>query len=130
MENLYIAATISSPEVRFDAAQQSLEMTGESYPENTAEFYLPIIRVLQEAVREPDLPFTLSLEIIYANSSSSKVLMDMLDMLDEAAAEGKTVNVNWYYNADNENAKEVGEEFQEDIESLSFHLLTKESDGS
>lgn len=130
MENLYIAATISSPEVRFDAAQQILEMTGESYPENTAEFYLPIIRVLQEAVREPDLPFTLSLEIIYANSSSSKVLMDMLDMLDEAAAEGKTVNVNWYYNADNENAKEVGEEFQEDIESLSFHLLTKESDES
>ena len=126
MENVRIAATISSPEVRFDAAKHIVDITGESYPENTAEFYQPVLRILQEALQHPEQPFTVNLEIIYANSSSSKVLMDIFDMLDEAAANGKPVTVNWYYDPENETALEVGEEFREDLESLDFHLIAKE----
>ena len=125
MENIDIAATVSSPEVHFDAAQQSLSLTGESYPENTAEFYLPILRALQDTLEKKDQAFTLTLEIIYANSSSSKMLLDMLDLLDEAAAGGKEVTVNWYYDPKNETTREVGEEFREDIEHLTFHLIAK-----
>ena len=62
-------------------------------------------------------------EIVYFNSSSSKTLMDLFELLDDAAKAGKRVVVNWRYDRDNETAKECGEEFREDVAALRFNLV-------
>ena len=67
-----------------------------------------------------------NVDISYFNSSSSKVLLDFFDVLDEAAMDGKQITVNWLYGTNNESAKEAGEDFQEDWEALAFHLICKE----
>ena len=66
-----------------------------------------------------------NIELIYFNSSSSKVLMDLFDTLEEASEDGKDIVLNWIYDEDNEASLEYGEEFAEDMESLSFNLVEK-----
>lgn len=128
MENLHIAATQSSPEVLMDREANLIEIKGESFPENTDKFYEPILSWIESYLALPEhLDVTLNMEMIYFNSSSAKVFMDLFDMLDGARAQGKTVIVNWIYDEENENALEAGEEFQEAFESITFNLIEKPS---
>lgn len=126
MENLIIQRTEATPEIRFDYATGILEVRGESYPENTAEFYAPVFTWLRNFLASGnELAATVNMEIIYFNSSSSKALMNFFDLLDEAVAAGRKIAVNWIYDAGNESALEYGEEFKEDLESLEFNLVEK-----
>jgi hypothetical protein len=65
------------------------------------------------------------MEIIYFNSSSSKLFFDFFDLLEEASGNGKEIEVNWLYDGENESAEEAGEDFKEDFESLNFNLVVK-----
>ena len=124
MELLTIEKTKSSPCVRFDPATRVLDMRGESYPANATKFYEPIMNWLAELLgRDSDQEVVLNMEILYFNSSSSKVFMNMFDMLDEAAEEGRRITINWRYHEENEIAQECGEEFMEDLVNLDFHLV-------
>ena len=129
MKNLHIATTKYTPEVNFDSETMVLEIRGESYPENTAEFYSPVFSWLNELLERVSLDnrITVNMEIIYFNSSSSKVLMDIFDLLEEKASHGVGIQINWIYDAENESALEYGEEFQEDLKKAVFHLQQKEA---
>ena len=124
METLMIAATKSSPYICFDPQRHLLEIKGESYPENFAAFYKPLFTLLQEYLAsEGSEPFEVNLEIIYFNSSSSKVFMNLFEMLDASAEEGRKIVVNWRYHEENDTALECGEEFMEDINAIEFNLV-------
>lgn len=128
MTNLHIAATKSSPEIHFDAETHILEIRGESYPENVAEFYAPVLHWLEEYLStSKQQKTTLNIEIRYFNSSSSKVLLDFFALCDEAAEHGKNISVNWIYEKNNLSALEAGEEFQEDMEVLHFNIIEKKN---
>ena len=117
MENLYIKATKSSPEVNFDVEKNKLALTGQSYPENAFEFYEKVFDWIEEYLEEK-IEDEIKLEIClhYLNTSSSKCLMNILDMFQEAFEEGKKVSLVWYYDELNEHIVEVAEEFCEDLE--------------
>lgn len=126
MENLEIAATKSSPEVNFNGSEHTLSIVGESYPENTTLFYEPVFAWIESYMGTVgDEEVTVNIELIYFNSSSSKVLMDLFEILEDLSDEGKNITVNWIYDEDNEASLEYGEEFEEDIESLTFNLVEK-----
>lgn len=126
MEKLIIEATGSSPKITGDADAGLLEIKGESYPENTMAFYAPVFSWLETCLgRLENRKFTVDLGLVYFNSSSSKVLMDIFDMLDNAAKTGADVAINWIYDAEDEDTLEFGEEFKEDLEYLKFNLVEK-----
>jgi hypothetical protein len=126
MQALEISASKSSPAISFDAQTNILAVSGESYPENTAQFYEPVFEWIEEYIEKlEDQQVIVNMELIYFNSSSSKVLMDIFDILEEACDEGKNIVLNWIYDEDNDAALEYGEEFAEDIEALTFNLVEK-----
>ncbi len=126
MDTLEIIATKSSPEINFNAQTNVLSIVGESYPENTAQFYEPVFEWLDIYLTElSDQQVTVNMELIYFNSSSSKALMDIFDLLEEASDDGKKIVLNWIYDEENDAALEYGEEFAEDIETLTFNLVEK-----
>jgi len=126
MENLKIGATKYTPEIIFDCERDILEIRGKSYPENTAEFYTPVFAWLENYIaRLGDRQATLNVELLYFNSSSSKILLDFFDILESAAKDGKNIVINWIYEEDDEDTLEFGEEFQEEFESLNFCLIQK-----
>jgi hypothetical protein len=123
MDPLILEQTRYTPEVRFDASAPSLIMRGESYPENAAAFFTPVLRWLETHLTEGDSPVVLDLTITYFNSSSSKALLDIMDILDQAAAKGRQVSINWHYHEENDMALEYGEDFQEDMAHVTLNLL-------
>ncbi len=126
MDILKIEATKSTPEILFDKKNNLLEVKGKSYPPDIGHYYNPLFVQVQEYLDQmEDQLFTVNIELVYFNSSSSKLLMDFFDMLDEAAGKGKNIVVNWIYYEEDEDNMEFGEEFKDDIESLTFNLVKK-----
>lgn len=123
MSIISIAATERSPELDFNFEKNTFKIKGESYPEDVTEFYGEALKALEAHLEGLDggtVDFTF--ELIYFNSSSAKILMSLFDMLEEAAEEGNTVNIEWIYEADDDNMEELGEEFGEDLEAANFKM--------
>lgn len=125
MKNLTIEQTKYTPEIKMDATEGIIEMIGKSYPENTFEFYKPVMDWMESYFEENAKDKTIiNMEIIYFNSSSSKLFFDFFDLVEEAS-EDNTIEINWIYDEENESALEAGEDFKEDFESLTFNLVVK-----
>ena len=122
MDDLTITGTISSPSVRLDASRGIMELTGESYPQNAFDFFGPILDWARQFLRERLEPLTLSLHLSYLNTSSTKCVIDLLDLLENAYKIGRAARVVWYCDRDNERAREAAEEFREDV-SLPFEIV-------
>lgn len=125
MEKLIIEPTKSTPLIDFDPVSRVLLLKGESYPEYAAKFYGPVFSWLTAFFEEgcEEQTVTVNIEITYFNSSSSKALMNIFDILEEAAEKGNNVVVNWRYDKENEAAEECGEEFMEDLEHVKFNMV-------
>ena len=126
MENLHIEATKYTPGINLDAQKGFLSFSGKSYPENTFDFYEPTLEWINTYFTQATQKSTvIEMDIIYFNSSSSKLFFDLFDILEEAHESGKEIMVRWLYDVENENALEAGEDFKEDFESLDFNLIEK-----
>jgi hypothetical protein len=125
VERLLIEAKKSTPSVDFFAEQRQLTIRGESYPENSFQFYAPLLQWLdcffQQQSKEG--PVVLTLQLPYINTSSSKCLMMLMEKLEKAKTKGFQVIVNWYYDPENENELECAEEFQDFLELDEFNLI-------
>ncbi|MDM8525188.1 DUF1987 domain-containing protein [Desulfococcaceae bacterium HSG8] len=127
MENLNIETTKYTPGISFDCKKNILEIIGESYPENIAEFYAPVFDWLEEYLGQlkDKQDVIINMELVYFNSSSSKVLLDFFDLMEDAVGNGKNIKVNWIYEEEDEDTLEFGKEFQEDFEELNINLVKK-----
>ncbi len=127
MKNLVIKVTKHTPEITFDIEKNLLEFKGECYPENITSFIAPVFNLLDEYLQQLEQQvFTINIFLIYFNSSSSKMLLDLFYKLEEKALANKNIVVNWIYDAEDEDSEEYGEEFQEDLKALIFNLVPKE----
>jgi len=120
---LTLDATARSPAVTLDPAKGTLTLSGESYPEDASAFFGPIFQAVEAYLEaSPSAPFTVEMRLIYFNSSSAKALMNLFQMLEEAAQDAHAVTVNWYFDPDDDMMEEMGEDFSEDFEHAQFHL--------
>ncbi|WP_092615982.1 DUF1987 domain-containing protein [Roseospirillum parvum] len=121
-------ATERSPEVEFDPSGGRLSLRGESYPEDAAGFFGPLLGALREHLdgTDPENRIEVDIELSYFNSSSAKALMNMFQLLEEAAAAGRSVHIAWRYHADDDTMAEFGEDFSEDFEHAAFTLCPSE----
>jgi len=112
--NLEIAQTNTSPAVSADWESGRILIRGDSYPENSFELYHPLIKWVEAFLAGLDRPLRLELELLYMNTSSVRVLMDILDLLESAFQKGRDVGVSWRYDIGNERVAELAVEFKED----------------
>ncbi len=124
MTRIQLAATERSPEVDFDLAAGRLSLRGESYPEDAAAFYGPLLQALRGLLAEPgQAPLTVEVGLAYFNSSSAKALMNLFMPLEDAAAAGRPVTIRWLYADGDDTIAEAGEDFAADFEHATFELV-------
>jgi SiaC family regulatory phosphoprotein len=129
VQNLLIPAAARTPAIDFDFGNNHLKIKGESYPEDVTEFYKPVFSAIDGYLATlGSASCRFDFELIYINSSSAKAIMMLMDKLDAAAAKGATVDVYWFYDAEDDTMQELGEEFGEDLESAKFHLEKLKAD--
>ncbi|MBD3814960.1 MAG: DUF1987 domain-containing protein [Halothiobacillus sp.] len=127
MERFYLAATSNTPEVDFDFPQRRLSLKGESYPESAAAFYGDILTKTAEFLQTLDQEkIDVSIQLLYFNSSSTKMLFSFFEMLYQAAEAGNAVILDWYHDVDDETILEFGLELAEDFPSIEFHARAVE----
>lgn len=112
MNNLIIEETIKTPSVAFAAETGTLELKGKSIPENSLEFYRPVFEWIDNYNQSPNTSTELKVRLEYFNTSSSKCLLDVFRRLESLNLSGKSsVKVSWYYDADDEDMMEAGEDY-------------------
>jgi hypothetical protein len=60
----------------------------------------------------------------YFNSSSAKVLLDLFMAIETAAERGNKLTIEWHYAEDDDNMRELGEEFSEELSQAEFKLVS------
>lgn len=123
MEVIKIAGTDDTPTVILDAANDNFEISGRSLPEDVAAFYSPILEWLDRYNQNPNPKTVFNFKLMYFNTASSKMLLDVLMKLEDMHNEGKSVLVKWYYAADDEDMMEAGEEYA-DIVDVPFEQIS------
>jgi len=114
MENLRLVRNMEMPylpEVDFDANAGICDISGESYMDDTYKFYLPLLNWIEEYLESSDI-LVFNFKLTYFNTSSSKCILDILELLKKRSDIGKNISINWYYDkADPEMINDV-EDFQ------------------
>lgn len=111
-----------SPYISFDFTNGRMKISGESYPEDAAAFFGPLLKEIEDHVSAPGPDLVLDLNLAYFNSSSAKALMNMFQMLEAAAAQGRQVSINWHFHNDDDTMEEFGYDFAEDFQYVTFAL--------
>jgi hypothetical protein len=122
MNPIIIEGTPKTPTVRFDSQQGIFEIRGRSIPENSVEFYKPIIDWLEDYKGAPLQKTVVDVKLEYFNTSSSKCILDVFKKLEAIHKEKNAVEVNWYYEEDDEDMLEAGEDY-ESIIRVPFKMI-------
>jgi len=127
MNNLVIEGSKQTPKVEFIASSGILEISGRSIPENTFEFFNPVLLWLDEYSQNALDVTTINVNLEYFNTSSSKYILEIFKRLKGLINDGKEVLVKWYYEEDDEEMMETGEDY-EDVSGLTFEIIALEEE--
>ncbi|MGD9993339.1 MAG: DUF1987 domain-containing protein [Salinivirgaceae bacterium] len=112
MEPISITGTPKTPTVNFDSEKGKVEIKGRSIPENSIEFYKPLVDWLEQYLSNPATLTEVNIQLEYFNTSSSKCILDVFKKLEAIYKSGNEVIINWYYEEDDEDMLEAGEDYQ------------------
>jgi hypothetical protein len=123
MDEINIEPTKSTPCLTYKDG--ILKISGQSYPENAMQFYQPVLEWVAKYLEQMEGAACFEFNLEYLNTSSSKCIMDLIDLMDSYFVQGKEIVINWFYETDNESLLECAEEFKEDV-SVPFNIIPKE----
>ena len=117
MESFYLEPTNKTPKILFDIDINKFEISGRSIPENSISFYQPAIEWLDAYIAEPFDESIIEIKLEYFNTSSSKSLVDIFRRFEKLHKRGKKAKIRWYYEEEDEDMLESGEDFKGIIKS-------------
>jgi len=123
METIKIQGTEDTPKIILDAGTEIMEISGRSMPEDVSSFYEPVLNWLNEYAGKPNKKTTFNFKLTYFNTASSKLLLDILMVLEEIHEKGHDVLIRWHYPDDDEDMAEAGEEYA-DIVDIPFEQVS------
>ena len=122
MEPILIEGTPKTPSVKFDREKGVIEIKGRSIPENSIEFYKPLVDWLEYYAKSPLKKTLVNVQLEYFNTSSSKCILDVFKKLEAIHKANHDVVINWFYEEDDEDMLEAGEDY-ESIIRVPFKMI-------
>jgi hypothetical protein len=116
MKLIYKEPAFRTPEIKFDPDNNYFIIKGRSLPEDANDFYAPYKKWLKNYFTGTIEPADFILQIDYFNSSSSRMILEMIYIIRDCINEGNQINIIWRYQEDDDEMMTVGEEIQAIIE--------------
>jgi hypothetical protein len=116
-----IRAHLNKPYVKLDKENCIITFKGKSYPEHPSTFYDPIVEELNKCSEHMEgeiITINLALEIM--NSVSTKYIYNIINYINKST---KELNINWYYEEDDEDMKEEGYMFKNSFKNSNFNII-------
>jgi len=121
-EIYYQEKEATKPEIKFDAQSGIMKINGVSMPENATGTYLPAIQWLLKYKTHAAEKTFFTFKLSYLNTSSSKMIHEILKILDQIYIAGNEVLIHWYYDKNDSDMFEIGEEYA-DFTKTPFKLI-------
>jgi hypothetical protein len=121
MQPLFISATEMTPEIDFDRDKGYLGISGRGFTQKILTFYEPVLKWVDDYVKQPQDRTTVDLRLEYINSASTMVVANILKKINSLKSTGKEVIINWHYHEE-EDMKEIGLEM-ELLLNLTFNYI-------
>lgn len=122
MEVFKIAGTAKTPTISL-SPDGLLVLEGRSIPENSIDFYRPVMEWLEGYAKKPSAKTVLQVKLEYFNTSSSKCILDLFKKLHAISEAGSETSIQWHYHEEDEDMHEAGEDYRE-IVSIPFELVS------
>src|SRR4051812_2220587 len=111
MQAFKVQETDDSPRITLDKDNGIFEISGRSLPEDSAEFFNPILEWIADYAKAPNATTDFTFRLDYSNTASSKFIHEILQALEKV----KGVKVTWWYLEEDEDMEEAGKEFSEQV---------------
>jgi len=121
MESLIIEASEDTPSVILSHSENKFIISERSLPENSIEFYMPILNWLEKYAEHPNPITHFEFKLEYFNTSSAKQIAKVLLVL-EKVSKVSDVLVKWYYNKDDKDILASGSRYEKLI-NIKFQLI-------
>ena len=102
----------NSPGMYYYPDENKLELLGRSIPENPEMIFRRLEDWITSHFEKNNL-LNVSIQLEYINSGSSKYLYEILKRLTVYGHSGKSVNIKWLYEEDDEAMLELGEHYRD-----------------
>lgn len=108
-----IIGTHRTPEITLDKAAGLLSFKGHSLPENTGDFYYPILDWITDYIKDAPMETSVNFDLEYFNSSSFKMLLELIQILSKLKIREKELTVTWNYQEGDEDMFDSGKQLEE-----------------
>lgn len=119
MQALHLEGTEDTPRITLDRDKGLMEISGRSLPEDSTGFYQPVLDWIEEYAKTPNSSTQFVFKLEYFNTASSKLILDVLYALEEIPG----IKVLWYFDEEDEDMEEAGQEFSELVD-IPFEFRT------
>jgi len=125
MNKYHLEETEFTPEIVFDPDKCEFSFKGVSRPEDVIKFYEPAIDWLKEfdayittSTKEKYNANALKVifHLSYFNSSSSKMLLQILEIIKKIQIDGLDISIDWFYDENDEQMYDDGMDLSETID--------------
>jgi hypothetical protein len=116
-----IAATDRTPHIQVHSKGGIISFEGESYPEDVATFYGPVVAAITELMTVAT-EINASFHLIYVNSSSMKALYRVFELIQLKHESQVPVKIDWKFEEDDDVMQELGEDFKDRFPELNFNF--------
>ena len=120
---MHIVATDRTPAISLTHEPLKLSILGESFPEDVSAFYGEVISAINQLATTTKGKLEVEMAMIYINSSSIKAMYRIFEGLDAYRLAGNEVQVIWKAEADDDIMQELGEDFKDRFQALSFSVV-------
>ena len=117
-----ISESQRTPKLYLDCQQGVIKLAGRSMPENSNSFYNPILEWIDKYLQKPCDNTKVIFDLEYFNSSSSKMILQIMQRLKKLDEQDKNVKVDWYYLEDDDDMFDSGKTFEE-LAGLNFEFI-------
>ncbi len=127
MKPLVIKETHKTPRVVINPVDGLIEIRGKSIPEDGSIFFNPILRELDRFGMNMPGKTEVNVQLEYFNTNSSKYIYQIFKKLESLHQEKKNIQINWFYEQDDWDLLEAGEDYQS-ILKIPFTLIEVEGE--
>ena len=120
--SLTIEATVKTPKIEFNSSSGLISISGISIPEDPREFFTPLDEELKKYIAAPLQNTNLEFKLEYFNTSTTLIIRNLIRQLRDISDKTE-LNVKWFFENDDEDMEEAGDEFKVLFKDIEFNVI-------
>lgn len=115
-KDLIIGSTRTTLGIEFLNSKGVLRLSGDSFPENAADFFQPLLQWVKDYVRVPHEQTKVEFQVKYFNTSSSRYIFQIMEILHAFEGQGNAVQVVWISHGQDDDMLDTWRELMDELE--------------